>query len=223
MRAVSLTIAILTLCSCGGAADDRPASVLEVIDGDTVAWHGRARDLAGIDAPELGQSCQAGKRAYPCGTDAAFALKKRVALEPARCEAAGDDEIVCHVGGTSLADLQVSDGLAFSREDAGQSLRLAEEQARKAGLGVWRGEHVRPAAWRAGERLASEAGSPAAPCPVIGVPGARGTAYVVPTDEAYRGLRDAPDAPRACSDEEARERGWRHVGERVSDRIPLGL
>ena len=217
----------LALAACGdpGAPAPPPPASLRVVDGDTVVWDGAVRDLAGIDAPELGQSCEAGGRPYPCGLDAAFALAKRVALEPAACEPArGADEadagalgaVVCHVGATSLADLQVSDGYAFALPGAPQGLRVSEAEAERAHLGVWRGAHVSPGAWRAGTRLPSDAKSGAgAPCPVIGVPGGGGVAYLVPTDAAYGRRANEQGLPRACSDEEARARGWRRPGERA--------
>lgn len=213
MRLLAGTLLIALVVACGDTTAEPEPVPVHAIDGDTVVWDGKVRDLVGIDAPELGQYCEANGRLYACGLDAAFALAKRAALEPADCQAVGGG-VVCHIGGSSLGDLQVSDGYAFASARAPETVRLSEGRAREAHLGVWRGDHVMPSAWRAGARLASEDEAPSRPCPVIGVPGPGGATYVVPTDEAYAEQDRAEGGPRVCSDEEARALGWRHARQR---------
>ncbi|WP_031550510.1 thermonuclease family protein [Parvularcula oceani] len=189
-----------------------PDEGIRIVDGDTVAWHGRLHDLYGIDAPELGQRCLSGTHLYPCGLDAALALDKRIKLDPLHCEAAPErrSELVCHVGGSSLAELQIHDGYAYPDPGAPYAFRQAAQTAKAAHLGVWRGEHVAPARWLEGERLPAENASPQA-CPVIGVSEEGARLYFVPTDADYRQVAALPGITRFCSDEEARSAGWRYA------------
>ncbi|MBB4658188.1 thermonuclease family protein [Parvularcula dongshanensis] len=212
-RAVYLLLGLAVLAACWRAGGgDKPESSVRVIDGDTVVWQGRTADLYGIDAPELGQRCLSGTHLYPCGLDAAHALEKRTLLDELSCEPAPAraDELVCGSADQSLGDLQLADGYAYAVDGAPAAQRALADEARTARLGVWRGEHVQPAAWRAGERLAAEEREPQA-CPIIGTVRNGRRIYLVPSDRDYDDVRVLAGTRRFCSDEAARESGAVHV------------
>ena len=74
----------------GAAAEDKVSGDREsilVIDGDTLEVAGRIIQLAGIDAPEIGQVCVHGDQDWHCGLRAAYALHKfiELAADPVVC------------------------------------------------------------------------------------------------------------------------------------------
>jgi len=219
-----------------GVASPRVA----VIDGDTIEIDGRIVDLAGIDAPELGQRCERGGHLTPCGLDAAFALRKLIAMadrEPACVEAADTDAVPCRIGSLDPAETLLANGLAVALPNAPLHYRAAEQRAREVSLGIWRGRFVDPDEWRSGRRLAAETEALRAaeaatdwprriagvtilpqpltqrdPCLIKGVlsPTAE-RRYIGPLDAGYETIHVGPDgARRFCSDDEARAAGWSH-------------
>lgn len=195
-----------------GDINSAGGSHLQVIDGDTLDLNGRVIDLLGIDAPELGQWCLDGTHAYPCGLNAAFELRKIIAMEQVEClPSSGGDDIQayeCATPTTPLSERLVEEGLAVAR--SGMSRRTAQDIARGVPLGIWRGKFIDPRDWRAGSRLPEELDSGS--CPIIGadVDGVR--VYVVPTDPAYAEWDGRSDIrQRFCSDEAARADGLVHL------------
>jgi endonuclease YncB( thermonuclease family) len=125
------------------------AGVPFVIDGDTLSLNGRHIRLQGIDAPEMGQSCQRGQRAYACGTEARDALRILIGKRSIRCSGSGFDKYrrllaSCRAGETDLAREMVTEGwaVAYGRY-AGE-----EEMAREMRRGLWSGTFERPSEWR---------------------------------------------------------------------------
>lgn len=216
-----------------------------VIDGDTVqTGDGRVHDLAGIDAPELGQRCRQAGRWIECGQQAAFALNRVLglslaplictpvpqpqaatgapetepepekALEAERSPATRPSVSTCAIDGRKDIALAVlSQGLALALPEAPAAYREAAETARKAGLGLWRTDFVRPADWRRGSRLPDDPVLDPPPCPITGVIDATGgRVYLVPLDAGYAGITPDRVVTRFCSDEAARAAGWRRPG-----------
>jgi hypothetical protein len=92
---------------------------------------------------------------------------------------------------------------------------VAEQAARAAGYGIWRGDFVPPWEWREGVRLPSEPRQPVQVCDVKGIVTDGGNrVFVVPTDPQYeKTIVDPNKGERLfCSDDEARLAGWRHYG-----------
>lgn len=193
--------------------DDPGAAV--VIDGDSLQIAGHVVDLAGIDAPELGQDCRSGEVVWRCGLDAAYELKKRLALAhgPLVCEAlkpaaSGSLVAVCSLGTDALAALQLESGLAMALPDAPFSYRASEQKARAAALGIWHADMVAPAEFRA------KMGGVGTGCPIQGVIAATGERlYFTPFDPPD--LRPAKVVAEGfwCSDDVARAAGYRRPGE----------
>jgi len=197
-----------------------------VIDGDTLQLGGTVAQIYGIDAPELGQRCLYDDRWHACGQDAAFELRQLIQKEhaPVTCEAppgtsapAGNLR-VCRAGAVDVAAFLLKSGYAVAAPDTTEGYRDAEESAKQATLGLWHSRFVTPAEWRDGLRLPEEARAEQANggnCPVKAVVTAEGArVYLVPTDEGYD---EAAAAESFCSDEEAREAGWRRPGEADQD------
>lgn len=133
-----------------------------VVDGDTIEIHGQRIRINGIDAPESRQLCsdEAGK-AYRCGQAAAFALDDFLkAARPTTCHELDRDRYGrmvarCTAGGKDVAEWMVRSGHAvdWPRYSKG-AYGSAEEAARAARAGIWRGKFDRPWEWRKARRLA---------------------------------------------------------------------
>ena len=216
------------------------APEIEVIDGDSLEISGKAVQLAGIDAPELGQVCDESGHLTACGRGAAFALRKMidVAAEPPTCDAiAGTDTVTCRIGSLDVAETLLARGAAVALPGAPYPYKDAEQRARKVPLGIWKGSFVSPRDWRSGGRLDSEIAAESAdrtptdfprriagvqilpranthrePCIFKGVVSAKnGRVYFGPLDPDYDAIDVAAAGGRMfCSDDEARMAGWHH-------------
>ncbi len=219
---------------------DAPAPAVAVIDGDTLEINGEAIRLAYIDAPELGQSCDADGHLTACGREAAFTLRKLIDIaekKPDCAAVAGTDAFICRAGTADPAEVLLASGLATALPDAPAYYKEAERRARAVPLGIWKSTFVAPGEWRMGKRLPAEIDAVRAataptdwprriagvtilpepvshrdPCVIKGVVSpAAGRWYFGPLDPGYA-LIDA-QAGRGrmfCSDDEARNAGWRH-------------
>lgn len=139
-----------------GSSDGRIRGRAYIIDGDSLAVSGVEIRLAGIDAPELSQSCTLGGRQWPCGRAARDALMRETAGREIRCAPVGQDRYgrviaVCRAGSRDIGARQVASGWALS---AGRYW-FREKLARFAGRGIWSGGFVAPREWRR-DRLPGE-------------------------------------------------------------------
>jgi endonuclease YncB( thermonuclease family) len=128
-----------------------------VVDGDSFTVGKRKMRLDGIDAPEFRQMCRdEASREWPCGRAARAALEQ-ILVEPGfTCEVETQDRYsrslaTCKTAHTAdVAATQVKNGMAVTHEFAGvRDYGSEEDSARKAKLGIWRGEFERPEKWRA--------------------------------------------------------------------------
>jgi len=122
---------------------------VRVVDGDTLALGSRRLRLIGIDAPELRQNCSRNTADYPCGQEAAAHLRDLV-KDQLECRTEGSDRyrralVRCRSDGTDINMAMVLSGHAVAYGD----YQLAEAEARAKGAGLWAGQFVRPADWRA--------------------------------------------------------------------------
>ena len=133
-----------------------PKGQAQVIDGDTLVVAGERIDLSRIDAPETDQVCQDASGAdYPCGQEAARVLRNFIAARPVECRQRTIDERLvseCHAGEIDLAVAMLRTGNAIYKDRDQIGCRGFESQARKRGIGLWRGRFVDPADWRKGVR-----------------------------------------------------------------------
>jgi len=196
-------------------AESREPTITHVIDGDTVEIGPETRQLAGIDAPELGQRCLNGTTLYHCGMEATFALRKLIGVTPITCsQPNADGETECMSKAGNLGLTLVQQGQAVAKPGASQAYLDAQRTAKDSKLGLWRGDFTPPLKWRAGERLDAEKRA-GIPCPVKGVTEQSGRkVYLVPTDDVYESVTINPNAGGRlfCSDEEARAAGFVRPG-----------
>jgi endonuclease YncB( thermonuclease family) len=124
-----------------------------VIDGDTLAIHGRLIRLYGIDAPETAQTCSVNNRRYRCGEEAARALsefigERQVACDKRELDSDGRIVAVCHVGGEDMGAWMVLQGWALAHSQPSREYFDEELAARANKRGIWRGTFMSPWLWR---------------------------------------------------------------------------
>jgi endonuclease YncB( thermonuclease family) len=131
---------------------------LVVVDGDSFALGPRKLRLDGIDAPEYRQNCRDARGGeWACGRAARAALEQLLTGAGLACEAEAHDRYAralatCRSASTpDLAAAQVLAGMAVSDEFHGMRSYGDEEDAAKAARrGIWQGDFMRPADFRAG-------------------------------------------------------------------------
>ncbi len=179
-----------------------------VIDGDTIMIDGVVADIAGIDAPELGQQCLHNGSFWDCGMSSAMQLRKYFAMAPftVRCwpgdqqhSGKGDDFpiVECGIGERDVAAAMVSDGEAFPIEGYSHRYDGLSKEADNAGIGIQGGDMIPPSEWRSGKRLDGESGR------CLFATAANGH-YVGTLDPRYEELV-TDKAKLLCSDEQARK------------------
>ncbi len=160
-----LMLALLSAIS-GAPALAEVTGPPRIIDGDTVEVQGTVIRLYGIDAPELGQSCRIGTRAYDCGRIARTALLDLTAGVTVSCKLApvspedgaedgGADGRIgrCSADGYDLSEGMAYTGWALALRPVSERYVAFEARARAARRGLWKGPFVTPWDWRAGARL----------------------------------------------------------------------
>jgi endonuclease YncB( thermonuclease family) len=186
-----------------------------VIDGDTLVIEGRLVQLAGIDAPELGQRCFNQGKSWRCGLEAALALRKLISFGDVICETDKSKpqsaQASCSVADKDLATTLLQQGYAVALPEASSPLQAAQNSAKEAKFGIWRGDFVAPASWRDGVRLPGEEEDPQY-CVIKGTINEKDQrVFYVPSDEGYDAIVIDPDRGERmfCSDDQAILRGWR--------------
>lgn len=128
-----------------------------VVDADTLEIHGTRVRLDGVDAPESSQRCGAVGQEWACGQQAALALSEWIGGKTVSCKLHGADRyqrklVRCTVDGQDMQAWLVSNGWAMAYRRYSTDYVAAEEVAKSAKLGLWRGEFVTPWEWRTGQR-----------------------------------------------------------------------
>ena len=122
---------------------------VRIVDGDSLVLDGRSIRLAGMDAPELGQTCARGEVVVRCGERARERLQALTAGREVSCRVTGRDRYRrdlarCTAGSEDLAARLVREGVAV----AFGAFEAEEGDARRAGRGLWLETFDRPVAWR---------------------------------------------------------------------------
>ncbi|MDO9418983.1 thermonuclease family protein [Pararhizobium sp.] len=150
LTVAGLLLAVLIVLRLDMANEETVSGTVRVVDGDTLVLSGQSVRLAGIDAPELHQTCLRGNESWPCGREALGHLEALAAAGPVTCTTRGEDKYgrllgVCRAGGLDLNAAMVSAGLAVAFGDYVRE----EAAARQASAGLWAGTFDLPKDWRA--------------------------------------------------------------------------
>ena len=125
-----------------------------VVTGDLLEVAGQRLRLAGIDAPEPGQTCSLRDRSYDCGRISATALMDLTAGVEVTCRLHGEaaaepSQATCHAGGYDLSEGMVYTGWALADPQGDGRYKRFEAGAEKARRGLWKGAFEPPWEWRA--------------------------------------------------------------------------
>lgn len=155
--AADLLLAGALLAACAAVVamlpEKPPGAVLQgighAVDGDSVRLDAVDIRLAGLDAPELRQTCERAGQNWNCGAAARSALASRLGRGPVTCTSRGLDRYgrtlaICAVQGQDVNAALVREGMAvayggYEREQA---------EARDARRGIWAGQFMPPQEWR---------------------------------------------------------------------------
>ena len=149
-----LVLVVLALPSVAFAAPLVIAGQARVIDGDTIAVDGRSIRLHGIDAPEMGQTCDRRTEAWKCGQSARAVLVRLIGRNRVVCDVtvaadAFDRPVaVCRAGGRDLGRAMVAEGAALAFVRYSDDYLADETAARAKGIGLWGSRFVTPSAHR---------------------------------------------------------------------------
>ncbi len=129
---------------------------LTVSDGDGFVAMGLRFRLLGMDAPEIGQTCEDAERGtWPCGERARWRLfellsGRRLELLVHGVDCYGRLLCICLADGEDVAEVMVREGLAVCYRS--EQYRAAQLQAIRQRRGMWRGSFEEPVSWRRANR-----------------------------------------------------------------------
>lgn len=187
-----------------------------IIDGDTLRLGETTYRINGIDAPEAGQSCntERGKK-WRCGDAATNALYEYTRGKHVKCkkiETDGYGRVVarCAADGEDLAELLVAHGMAWAFLKFSDEYEPAQNKAKKAKLGIWRGEN-KPAWQYRSDKWAKATQNAPEGCPIKGNITKSGKIYHPPWSPWYNRTRinTAKGERWFCDEAEALKAGWR--------------
>lgn len=191
-----------------------------IIDGDTIDIGNQRIRLAGIDAPEIAQTCERDGQSWRCGQAAASELRKLTGGQTVRCEETGRDDYgralaVCFAtnNNTNINEELVKRGFAWAFVKYSSEYAAVETQARSDGVGVWQGTALAPWDYRAGRWQTAETQAPEG-CAIKGNISDQGRIYHMPWSPWYARVRvnEANGERWFCSESDATAAGWRAVG-----------
>lgn len=125
------------------------------VDGDTLSMGADRLRIHGIDAPEMGQSCERAGRAYACGEAARNAMAGILGRGVVACTQLDTDRhgrriVRCHdEQGRDIAAELVRQGWALAFTRFSSDYVAQEADARTARRGLWEGRFDAPWDWRA--------------------------------------------------------------------------
>jgi endonuclease YncB( thermonuclease family) len=154
MGRLSATVLTFLIALVAAAQAEELRGPARVHDGDTLVLAGERLRLAGIDAPETGQTCEWPNKTIPCGEIAIGALMDLTTAAEVVCVAAprhdGDAErpATCQAGGYDIGRNMIHTGWAVATPDAPDGYRAVQAEAQAKGHGMWKGRFEMPWQWR---------------------------------------------------------------------------
>lgn len=155
-----IVAALLTLALTSPAvADDTSRRIVgqvrHVHDGDTFFIGERKIRLWGMDAPEVKQTCgNARGNRYACGVasrDFLSALTEGIYVSCIQRGTSGNRIVAsCEIDGEDIGGSMVRAGHAVDAPKySNRAYSSDENKAKRAGVGLWQGDFVKPWLWRA--------------------------------------------------------------------------
>ena len=152
-----LTFIFLALASGASAQLLEVSGLARVLEGDMLViaeTHPPVR-LWGIDAPEKTQPCFIDGDYWDCFAVAIRTLETMVYEQNLQCSQRADTDrrrlgkvyVVCKMGAYDVGEEMVRAGMAVAFREQGEDYVAAEDAAREAGVGLWRGEFQLPTVW----------------------------------------------------------------------------
>ena len=139
--------------------DTKSLRVTAVTDADSLRAGDLRLRLYGIDAPELRQTClDKASQPYRCGEEAADSLRKMIEIgAEIQCQHLDTDRykrwvVKCFHNGEDIGEAVVRAGWALAYRRYAKDYIEAENQAERAGRGIWQGSLTRPEIWRREQR-----------------------------------------------------------------------
>jgi endonuclease YncB( thermonuclease family) len=135
---------------------------MTVIDGDSIQIGNTVYQLAGIDAPELGQVCDHEGNLWLCGLAAGSELRKLINLQtlPIKCTIQTQQNSLavatCLIGESEISDILLKSGYVVALEESAPHYIAMENLGKRGSLGIWGSKFILPRNWRDGERLQNE-------------------------------------------------------------------
>ena len=126
---------------------------IKIIDGDTIHLNGEKIRFAGIDTPELKQTCSKNNEVFLCGIEAKKLLIKKIGKNEVKCTKQGKDQYKrilaeCFVKNLSLSSFLVREGYAFAYRKYSKKFIMDEDFARQNKTGMWSMKFEYPWDWR---------------------------------------------------------------------------
>lgn len=185
------------------------------LTGDMMRIDGKTVRMAGIEAPELTQTCsRANASTWNCGQSALSALRRLTGRHTITCDIQKIDGTghrigTCRAGDTDLAAEMVRNGHVFASGGLFTTYGSEQAEAQSVKAGIWSGTAKSPQDYR-NERWETASRDAPQGCPIKGRMAANGKIYILPWSrnyERYR-VRDTRGDRWFCSEDEARSDGW---------------
>lgn len=148
-----LALSLVVLGMIGRVPEEVINGNAHALDGDSLVVNKREMRLAGLDAPESRQICEADGKEYPCGRRATIALRRALERGAVTCLGSETDRYgrllaVCRIQGRDIGAELVRAGMAVSYG----AYANEEAEARREERGLWAGRFERPEAYRRRQR-----------------------------------------------------------------------
>jgi len=122
--------------------NDIKSQELKIVDGDTIHLNGEKIRFAGIDTPELKQTCFKDDVKNLCGVKAKQILINKIGNNTVECISEGRDQYKrilaeCFVNNESLSSYLVRSGYAFAYRKYSKKFIKDEYYAKTNQIGMW--------------------------------------------------------------------------------------